>query len=145
MKYLDCGALKFACKEVCELHSRSYNANQKCTIAGLKTSSKEHRARDSETNLFINRLDESISKKVSKQSSHKAFTKEKCVTPNALQIPIGGAANWSVRCFFLNFYFLKVLSITWCETRANFSDRLFRLLKTESAYITLIFSINRIN
>ena len=96
-------------KKYAQFNPRSYDPYRKPVLAGLKKVPKKRRAREPEADLFIDRLEESIPKKVIKQSSHKASTKEKSVTPIRLERPIGGAANWSVRSIFFNFYFFNAL------------------------------------
>ena len=84
-------------KKYSHFNPRSYDAYQKPVLAGLKKALKKHRAREPEADLFVGRLEESIPKKVMKQSSHKASTKKKSVTPIRLKRPNGGASNWNVR------------------------------------------------
>ena len=66
-------------------------------MAGLKKAPKKRRAGEPEADPFVDRLEESIPKKVNKQSSHKALTKEKNATPIKLKGASEKTANWSVR------------------------------------------------
>ena len=59
-------------KKYGQFNLRSYDAYQKPVLAGLKKALKKYRAREPEADLFVGRLEESIPKKVMKQSSHKA-------------------------------------------------------------------------
>ena len=94
----------FHVKKYAQFNPRSYDAYRKPVSAGLKKAPKKRRAREPEADLFVNRLQELITKKVIKQQSHKASTKEKSVTPVRLKRPIGGAGNWSVKNIFFSFY-----------------------------------------
>ena len=118
----------FNVKKYAQFNPRSYDACWKPVLAGLKKAPKKRRVREPEADLFVDILEEWIPKKVIKQSSHKASTKKKSVTPIRLKRPIGGAANWSVRNIFFNFYFFNA-SFT---LQLNFEICLFRLLETKN-------------
>ena len=87
-------------KKYAQFNPRSYDTYRKLVLASLKKAPKKRRAREPEADLFVDRLVESIPKKVIKQSCHKASTQEKNVTPIRLKRPIVRTANWTVRNIF---------------------------------------------